>query len=151
MQCSLKTEQVYLQWVRFFVRWHGRDGTIQHPRHPRVGCAACPKSQSILCVSSYQTCSKTQKQRRAGLREPPWGADGQTARAMLAKQASKPQGWAGANTKCAAKPLIKTMREAPDISHNLSTPPGQQTAARRARSDREAQAAGDRSSVDNFA
>lgn len=24
----------------------------------------------------------------AGLREPPWGADGQTARAMLAKQAS---------------------------------------------------------------
>jgi hypothetical protein len=24
---SLRTEQAYLYWVRFFVRWHGRDGT----------------------------------------------------------------------------------------------------------------------------
>ena len=29
---SLKTEQAYLYWVRFFVRWHGRDGQMQHPR-----------------------------------------------------------------------------------------------------------------------
>ena len=28
---SLKTEQAYLYWVRFFVRWHGRDGHMQHP------------------------------------------------------------------------------------------------------------------------
>ena len=28
---SLKTEQAYLYWVRFFVRWHGRDGKMQHP------------------------------------------------------------------------------------------------------------------------
>ena len=29
---SLKTEQAYVYWVRFFVRWHGRDGPMQHPR-----------------------------------------------------------------------------------------------------------------------
>ena len=29
---SLKTEQAYLYWIRFFVRWHGRDGQMQHPR-----------------------------------------------------------------------------------------------------------------------
>ena len=29
---SLKTEQAYLYWVRFFVRWHGRDGKMRHPR-----------------------------------------------------------------------------------------------------------------------
>ena len=29
---SLKTEQAYLYWIRFYVRWHGRDGEMQHPR-----------------------------------------------------------------------------------------------------------------------
>ncbi|ABM39064.1 phage integrase N-terminal SAM-like domain-containing protein [Polaromonas naphthalenivorans] len=29
---SLSTEKVYLYWVRFFVRWHGRHGTMTHPR-----------------------------------------------------------------------------------------------------------------------
>ena len=29
---SLNTEQVYLYWVRFFVRWHGRNGAMRHPR-----------------------------------------------------------------------------------------------------------------------
>ena len=29
---SLRTEQAYLYWVRFFVRWHGRDGTMRHPK-----------------------------------------------------------------------------------------------------------------------
>ena len=29
---SLKTEQAYLYWIRFFVRWHGCDGPMQHPR-----------------------------------------------------------------------------------------------------------------------
>ena len=28
---SLKTEQAYLYWIGFFVRWHGRDGPMQHP------------------------------------------------------------------------------------------------------------------------
>jgi site-specific recombinase XerD len=29
---SLKTEQAYLYWIRFYVRWHGRHGQMQHPR-----------------------------------------------------------------------------------------------------------------------
>ena len=29
---SLRTEQAYLYWIRFFVRWHGRFGTMRHPR-----------------------------------------------------------------------------------------------------------------------
>lgn len=29
---SLNTEQIYLYWVRFFVRWHGRSGVMRHPR-----------------------------------------------------------------------------------------------------------------------
>ena len=29
---SLKTEQAYLYWVRFYVRWHGRHEQMQHPR-----------------------------------------------------------------------------------------------------------------------
>ena len=29
---SLSTEKVYLYWVRFFIRWHGRDGAMKHPR-----------------------------------------------------------------------------------------------------------------------
>jgi integron integrase len=28
---SLRTEQAYLYWVRFFIRWHGRAGTMRHP------------------------------------------------------------------------------------------------------------------------
>ncbi|MBX9612087.1 MAG: tyrosine-type recombinase/integrase [Burkholderiales bacterium] len=29
---SLSTEKVYLYWVRFFIRWHGRGGQMRHPR-----------------------------------------------------------------------------------------------------------------------
>ncbi len=29
---SLSTEKVYLYWVKFFIRWHGRDGRMRHPR-----------------------------------------------------------------------------------------------------------------------
>ena len=30
---SLSTEKTYLHWIKFFVRWHGRDGTpMRHPR-----------------------------------------------------------------------------------------------------------------------
>ena len=28
----LSTEKTYLYWVRFYVRWHGRNGTMTHPR-----------------------------------------------------------------------------------------------------------------------
>ena len=37
---SLKTEQAYLYWVRFFVRWHGSDKPMQHPRSLGVGVHA---------------------------------------------------------------------------------------------------------------
>lgn len=29
---SLSTEKAYFHWVRFFVRWHGRNGEMRHPR-----------------------------------------------------------------------------------------------------------------------
>lgn len=29
---SLRTEKAYLYWVQFFVRWHGRNGQVRHPR-----------------------------------------------------------------------------------------------------------------------
>ena len=29
---SLSTEKTYLYWIRFFIRWHGRSGTMTHPR-----------------------------------------------------------------------------------------------------------------------
>ncbi len=29
---SLSTEKTYLHWVKFFVRWHGRNGVMRHPR-----------------------------------------------------------------------------------------------------------------------
>jgi integron integrase len=32
MHYSLSTEKTYLYWVKFFVRWHGRNGTMRHPR-----------------------------------------------------------------------------------------------------------------------
>ena len=32
LHCSLSTEKTYLYWVRFFIRWHGRNGTMTHPR-----------------------------------------------------------------------------------------------------------------------
>ncbi len=29
---SLSTEKTYLYWIRFFIRWHGRNGQMTHPR-----------------------------------------------------------------------------------------------------------------------
>jgi uncharacterized protein YfbU (UPF0304 family) len=29
---SLSTEKTYLHWVKFFVRWHGRNVVMRHPR-----------------------------------------------------------------------------------------------------------------------
>ena len=29
---SLRTEEAYVYWVKFFVRWQGRDGVVRHPR-----------------------------------------------------------------------------------------------------------------------
>ena len=33
---SLSTEKVYLYWVKLFVRWHGRNGVMRHPREMGV-------------------------------------------------------------------------------------------------------------------
>ena len=33
MHYSLSTEKTYMYWVRFFIRWHGRTGQMQHPRN----------------------------------------------------------------------------------------------------------------------
>jgi len=32
MHYSLSTEQIYVYWVRFFIRWSARNGPIRHPR-----------------------------------------------------------------------------------------------------------------------
>ena len=32
LHCGLRTKKNYIYWVRFFVRWHGRNGTMTHPR-----------------------------------------------------------------------------------------------------------------------
>ena len=32
MHYSLSTEQVYVYWVRFFIRWSGHGGAMRHPR-----------------------------------------------------------------------------------------------------------------------
>ena len=45
---SLSTEKVYLYWVKFFVRWHGRDGRMKHPRD--MGARENFKNRSCLCV-----------------------------------------------------------------------------------------------------
>jgi len=29
---SLQTEKSYVHWIKFFSRWHGRSGTMRHPR-----------------------------------------------------------------------------------------------------------------------
>jgi len=29
---SLRTEEAYVYWAKFFVRWHGRNGQVRHPR-----------------------------------------------------------------------------------------------------------------------
>lgn len=33
---SLQTEKAYLYWIKFLIRWHGRDGPMQHPREMGV-------------------------------------------------------------------------------------------------------------------
>ncbi len=29
---SLRTEEAYVYWTKFFVRWHGRNCQVRHPR-----------------------------------------------------------------------------------------------------------------------
>ena len=37
MHYSLSTEKTYLHWINFFVRWHGRNGVMKHPREMAGG------------------------------------------------------------------------------------------------------------------
>lgn len=34
---SLRTEEAYLYWVRFFIRWNARDAPMRHPRQMGAG------------------------------------------------------------------------------------------------------------------
>jgi site-specific recombinase XerD len=43
---SLRTEEAYLYWVKFFVRWHGRNGQVRHPRE--LGAAEVEQFLSML-------------------------------------------------------------------------------------------------------
>jgi len=52
---SLKTEQAYLYWVRFFVRWHGRDGEMQHPS--RLGAAEVTQFLTMLANDRHVSVS----------------------------------------------------------------------------------------------
>ncbi len=45
MHYSLSTEKVYLYWVRFFIRWHGRDGQMKHPR-----TLGAPEAEAFLTM-----------------------------------------------------------------------------------------------------
>ena len=46
---SLSTEKVYLHWVRFFVRWHGRNGAMRHPRD-----MGAPEIEAFLTMLATQ-------------------------------------------------------------------------------------------------
>jgi site-specific recombinase XerD len=43
---SLRTEEAYLYWVKFFVHWHGRNGPVRHPRE--LGAAEVEQFLSML-------------------------------------------------------------------------------------------------------
>jgi len=45
MHYSLSIEKVYLYWVRFFIRWHGRDGQMKHLR-----TMGAPEIEAFLTV-----------------------------------------------------------------------------------------------------
>jgi integron integrase len=43
---SLRTEEAYVYWAKFFVRWHGRNGQARHPRD--MGAAEVQQFLSML-------------------------------------------------------------------------------------------------------
>ncbi len=49
MHYSLSTEKVYLYWVRFFIRWHGRNGQMKHPR-----TMGAPEIEAFLTMLSTE-------------------------------------------------------------------------------------------------
>lgn len=56
---SLQTEKAYLYWVRFFIRWQGRNGAM---RHPRVMSAAEVKAFLTMLANERRVSESTHKQ-----------------------------------------------------------------------------------------
>lgn len=52
---SLQTEKAYLHWVRFFVRWHGREGAMRHPRE--MGAAEVEAFLTMLATERHVSAS----------------------------------------------------------------------------------------------
>jgi len=52
---SLQTEKAYLHWVRFFIRWHGRGGVMQHPRE--MGAAEVEAFLTMLATERQVSAS----------------------------------------------------------------------------------------------
>jgi site-specific recombinase XerD len=52
---SHQTEKAYLHWVRFFIRWHGRDGVMQHPRD--LGAAEVEAFLTMLATERHVSAS----------------------------------------------------------------------------------------------
>ena len=108
---SLSTEKVYLHWVKIFIRWHGRDGRMKHPRDmgPReveafltmldqtlkIGNVSQPIGHISFRINhGLEACGLPLRLAHGlswrGSEGAPLGADGQTARACLqSKQAPR--------------------------------------------------------------
>lgn len=55
---SLKTEQAYLYWIRFFVRWQSRDAPVESMRHPRdMGSAEVTQFLTMLATERHVSVS----------------------------------------------------------------------------------------------
>ena len=52
---SLQTEKAYLHWVRFFIRWHGRNGAMRHPRD--MGVAEVEAFLTMLATERHVSAS----------------------------------------------------------------------------------------------
>jgi hypothetical protein len=57
---SLSTEKLYVYWIRFFIRWHGREGQMHHPRD-----IAAPGIEAFLTMLA------TERKARTDESEPP--------------------------------------------------------------------------------
>jgi hypothetical protein len=55
---SLKTEQAYLYWIRFFVRWQSRDAPVEAMRHPRdMGSTEVTQFLTMLATERHVSVS----------------------------------------------------------------------------------------------
>lgn len=59
MHYSLSTEQVYVYWVRFFIRWSGHGGAMRHPRE--MGASKGEAFLTHLATDRKVSASRTTK------------------------------------------------------------------------------------------